>query len=145
MKSLVLYGDSQSGKTTWARSLGKHVYFEKQFSAKTALDGMEAAEYAVFDDMAGGLAYFPGWKGWLGCQNWVTVKALYRDPTLQKWNKPSIWCTNRDVLAEMRRSVDKDDGKFFTDDLEWMEANCVFIKCNHWDPLVTFPTSNMSQ
>lgn len=134
----MLYGDSLSGKTTWARSLGRHVYFEKQFSGKIALTEGPEAEYAIFDDIAGGLSFFPGWKGWLGCQSHISVKALYRDPVDFKWNKPSIWNTNRDPRVDMRRSIEKDDGKFFPDDLDWLEKNCIFVMVNGWEPLVTF-------
>jgi hypothetical protein len=138
----VLYGDSLAGKTTWARSLGKHVRFEKQFSGKVALTEGPSSEYAVFDDIAGGLAFFPGWKGWLGCQPWISVKQMYRDPVNFNWNKPSIWVTNRDPREDIRRSIDKDDGKFFEDDLHWLEANCMFSVAHLWDPLVTFHANN---
>lgn len=140
----MLYGDSQTGKTTWARSLGKHIYFEKQFSGKIALTEGPSCEYAVFDDMSGGLSFFPGWKGWLGCQSWISVKQLYRDPVSFNWNKPSVWCTNRDPRKDMERSITKDDGKFFADDLDWLEANCIFVSVDHWNPLVTFRANSTS-
>lgn len=140
----MLYGDSLAGKTTWARSLGKHIYFEKVFSGKICIEQDKGSEYAVFDDIAGGLSYFPGWKGWLGCQSHISVKQMYRDPVDFNWNRPSIWITNRDPRVDMQRSIEKDDGKFFGDDLNWLEANCHFISVSIYMPLVTFRASTAS-
>lgn len=76
----------------------------------------ENAEYAVFDDIRGGIKCFPSFKEWLGGQAYVTVKQLYKDPKLVEWGKPSIWLSNTDP----RDGMD-------TADCEWMEANCDFI------------------
>ncbi|KAN0085235.1 hypothetical protein V8E54_001702 [Elaphomyces granulatus] len=48
-KSLVIWGPSLTGKTTWARSQGQHAYFPGLFM----LEGFSPSncEYAVFDDM----------------------------------------------------------------------------------------------
>lgn len=59
---------------------------------------------------------FPSFKEWLGAQAYVSVKCLYRDPVLVKWNKPSIWLSNKDPRDEL-------DGC----DTDWMERNCMFI------------------
>lgn len=133
----MLYGDSLTGKTTWARSLGKHIYFEGVFSGKTCLESRDA-EYAVFDDIRGGIGFFPAWKAWLGCQAEISVKRMYRDPGPYMWNRPAIWACNRDPRKDMEKSITKDDGKFFGEDLAWLDTNCIFVSVDHWDPLVTF-------
>lgn len=74
-------------------------------------------EYAVFDDMRGGIKFFPAFKEWFGAQAHVTVKVLYRDPKLVKWGKPSIWLANTDPRLEMDPA-----------DVSWFEANAVFIE-----------------
>uniref|UniRef100_A0A8E7G297 Replication-associated protein n=1 Tax=Ficedula parva Genomoviridae sp. TaxID=2814952 RepID=A0A8E7G297_9VIRU len=79
-------------------------------------------EYAVFDDIRGGIKFFPSYKEWLGCQAWVTVKCLYREPKLIPWGKPSIWLSNTDPRAEMLQS-----------EVDWMEKNCIFVEVN--DPI----------
>jgi hypothetical protein len=77
------------------------------------------AEYAVFDDIRGGIKFFPSFKEWLGCQAWVTVKCLYREPKLVKWGKPSIWLSNTDPRDHMENS-----------DIDWMNKNCIFVEIN---------------
>lgn len=116
--SLVLFGASRLGKTLWARSLGSHIYFGGLFSAAEAAKAPEA-DYAIFDDMQGGLDFFHGYKNWLGCQAEFTIKQLYRDPHLMKWGKPSIWIANKDPrLVNEKSQVDVD----------WLEANCIFVQ-----------------
>nr|QJB18672.1 MAG: replication-associated protein [Genomoviridae sp.] len=114
--SLVLWGDTRLGKSTWARSLGNHVYFGGLFSGKSAIELGREAEYAVFDDIRGGIKFFPGFKDWLGCQPCFMVKQLYREPVLFDWGKPSIWISNRDPREDMDQC-----------DINWMEGNCTFV------------------
>lgn len=74
-------------------------------------------KYAVFDDIRGGIKFFPAFKEWLGGQATVCVKRLYRDPKLVAWGKPSIWISNDDP----RMSLDPSD-------VGWLEANARFIE-----------------
>lgn len=113
-KSLVLYGDTRVGKTLWARSLGKHLYFGGLYSGAEAMR-CDEADYAIFDDMD--IKFFPGFKNWLGCQFQFQVKKLYRDPVIIQWGKPCIWVNNRDP----RESMDQND-------VTWMEGNCIFVE-----------------
>lgn len=76
-------------------------------------------DYAIFDDIRGGMKFFPSFKEWLGAQTWVTVKRLYREPALVQWGKPSIWLANSDPRNDMSH-----------DDVQWMEDNCIFVECN---------------
>lgn len=102
----------------WARSLGPHIYCIGLISGSECLRADEA-EYAVFDDIRGGIKFFPSFKEWLGCQQWVTVKCLYREPKLVKWGKPSVWLSNTDPRDEMTAA-----------EVEWMNINCIFVECN---------------
>lgn len=74
-------------------------------------------KYAIFDDIRGGMKFFPAFKEWLGGQMWVTVKKLYRDPKVLRWGKPSIWISNEDPRLGM------DAG-----DVTWLEGNCIFVE-----------------
>jgi len=112
----VLWGGSRLGKSTFARSLGEHIYFGGLFSGGAALAGGDTAKYAVFDDIRGGIKFFPGFKDWLGCQPHFMVKQLYREPVLLQWGRPSIWISNTDPRCELS-----------VDDVTWMEVNCEFV------------------
>lgn len=115
-KSLVLWGPTRTGKTVWARSLGEHIYCVGLVSGSECMKA-EEVEYAVFDDIRGGIKFFPAFKEWLGGQMNVTVKQLYKEPKLVTWGKPSIWISNTDPRAEMTY-----------DDVLWMEENCIFVE-----------------
>lgn len=112
-KSLVLIGPSKMGKTVWARSLRqKHAYFGGLF----CLDEFdEDVDYAVFDDMQGGLEFFHAYKFWLGHQQEFYATDKYRGKKLIKWGKPSIWCSNTDPRADKGADAD------------WLDANCQFV------------------
>ena len=118
--SLCLYGESRTGKTLWARSLGRHIYCVGLVSGAECMKASDiSVEYAVFDDIRGGMKFFHSFKEWLGCQAYVSVKVLYREPVLAKWGKPSIWVSNTDPRLDMLQA-----------DIDWMEKNCVFVECN---------------
>lgn len=112
-RSLVLVGPSRMGKTVWARSLRqKHAYFGGLF----CLDEFEEnVEYAVFDDMQGGVEFFHAYKFWLGHQQSFYATDKYRGKKLITWGKPAIWCSNTDPRAEKGADAD------------WLDANCVFV------------------
>ena len=113
--SLVLYGPSRTGKTLWARSLGRHIYCIGLVSGDEQVKAADV-DYAVYDDIRGGMKFFHSFKEWMGAQTYVTVKRLYKEPMLVKWGKPSIWLSNTDPRLDMDPS-----------DASWMEDNAVFI------------------
>lgn len=113
-----MFGGTRTGKTLWARSLGTHIYNVGLVSGAECIKGeSDDVEYAIFDDIRGGMKFFHGFKEWLGGQLWVSVKMLYRDPKLMKWGKPSIWISNEDPRTDMTAQ-----------DIEWLEGNCTFIE-----------------
>lgn len=114
-QSLVVWGPTRTGKTTWARSLGQHLYFCGLYSYKEAKK-CASATYAIFDDIQGGIKFFPAYKNWLGCQHQFQIKGLYRDPELITWGKPSIWISNTDPRDDMAPA-----------DIEWLEGNATFV------------------
>ena len=112
----MVYGDTRTGKTLWARSLGPHIYNVGLVSGEEC-SKVHEVKYAIFDDIRGGIKFFPAFKEWLGGQMWVTVKRLYRDPKVLRWGKPSIWISNEDPRLGMDPS-----------DVSWLEGNCDFIE-----------------
>lgn len=119
--SLVLYGETRTGKTLWARSLGPHLYTIGMVSGdELAKAAATDIKYAIFDDMRGGFKFFHMWKEWLGAQAEVTVKQLYREPRKIKWGRPSIWVSNQDPREGLEPG-----------DVSWLEQNCIFVEVNH--------------
>ena len=112
VRSLVLWGPSRTGKTLYARSLGRHAYFNLQFNLDALSD---TAEYAVFDDIQGGFEFFPAYKGWLGAQKEFTVTDKYRKKKTVHWGKPSIMLMNDDPCT--CKGVD----------YAWLKLNCFII------------------
>jgi hypothetical protein len=108
-RSLVIWGDTRIGKTLWARSLGRHLYFPGFFS----LDRVsEEAEYAIFDDLVDGFTGMSGYKGWIGGEMEVILTDKYRSKKHIHWGKPSIFITNEDPST--LPGVDHN----------WLEGNC---------------------
>jgi len=111
-KSLILIGPSRLGKTMWARSLRqKHAYFGGLF----CLDEFEEdVDYAIFDDMQGGLEFFHAYKFWLGHQKEFYATDKYRGKKLITWGKPAIWLANDDPRTHKGADAD------------WLDENCQF-------------------
>lgn len=88
-RCLILVGPSQLGKTSWARSLGPHVFW----NGMTAMELWDdKAKYIVYDDIE--WKYIPNKKSMLtamGDTN-VTDKYMKKKPIYN--NKPAIVCTN---------------------------------------------------
>lgn len=97
----------------WARSLGNHAYFGGLFSIDEPIDDVD---YAIFDDMQGGLKFFHSYKFWLGCQKQFYVTDKYKGKKLIDWGKPSIYLANQNPLA--------DDGV----DYDWLVGNCDIVE-----------------
>jgi len=112
-RSLILIGPSRLGKTVWARSLREnHIHHGGLFSLDEHRDD---ADYAIFDDIQGGIEYFPGYKNWLGHQLHFTATDKYKGKKTINWGKPAIWCSNNDPRADKGADAD------------WLDANCDFV------------------
>lgn len=109
-KSLILWGPTRLGKTAWARSLGRHIYFNGLFM----LDLLDSdAEYVIFDDFD--WEHFKQYKQWLGAQKEFIVTDKYRRKQLFKWGKPTILLSN--VLPNFP-------------DMSWVRSNCIILQIN---------------
>lgn len=101
-------------------------------SGAVLLRDAPGADYAVFDDMRGGLPMFPSFKEWFGAQALVTVKKMYRDPVQMKWGKPCIWLANSDPRDQLKADITDRTPKGRVDliyeDINWLEANCIFVE-----------------
>lgn len=98
----------------WARSLGTHAYFGGLFSLEE-YENDPHVKYAVFDDIQGGLEYFPAYKSWLGQQQEFYCTDRYRKKKHIQWARPCIWISNDDPFSNAKV------------DTNWLEANCISV------------------
>lgn len=89
-KSLVLWGPSRMGKTEWARSLGKHMYFNNVANFKDKWD--DEADYIIFDDF--NLDFIPNRKGFFGGQEEFEITGKYMKVKSVRWGKVCIYLCN---------------------------------------------------
>jgi hypothetical protein len=111
-KSLILYGPSRTGKTCWARSLGRHVHHSNTINMDLHDD---TAEYAIFDDIEGGIKEI-NYKNWLGGQLHFSMTDKYKKKKSIIWGKPSIFISN-DHPFHTKRDID----------VAWLEANTIVV------------------
>ena len=111
-KSLILWGPSRTGKTCWARSLGRHAHHAITVNMELHEHNVE---YAVFDDISVGLRGFD-YKSWLGGQHHFNFTDKYMKKKTINWGRPSIWIQNEDPY-ETERGVD----------FGWLAANTVIV------------------
>ena len=118
-RSLILIGASRSGKTEWARSLGKHMYFNNLLN----LDNWdESADYIVLDDFSNDIIkYLPCWKCFFGGQREFTLTDKYRGKRTVKWGKPMIWLSNEDLFKNLN-----------IEHVNFIKRNCdvIVLNCN---------------
>nr|AFN80566.1 Rep [Digitaria ciliaris striate mosaic virus] len=109
-KSLYICGPSRTGKTSWARSLGKHNYWQHSVDF---LNIIPDAEYNVIDDIP--FKFVPCWKGLVGAQRDITVNPKYGKKRLLSNGVPCIILANEDEdwLQQMQPGQ-----------ADWFNANC---------------------
>lgn len=92
VKSLILVSPTRFGKTEWARSLGKHHYYNGMVNFKEWFNHPEL-KYVVFDDFEwSSVEHFK--KQWFGCQKQFTVTDKYMAKKTIKLGVPLIWLCN---------------------------------------------------
>lgn len=111
-KSLILWGPTRTGKTCWARSLGRHAHHANVVNM--ALLSTQS-QYAVFDDISGGLRKLD-YKAWLGGQLHFSVTDKYMKKKTITWGKPCIYIANENPFDTERWA-----------DLEWLAANTEIV------------------
>jgi hypothetical protein len=90
--SLFLGGDTRTGKTSWARAIGRHSYFGGMFNLD---DYDDSGLYHIFDDFE--WKFVPNRKCWFGGQLRFTVTDKYRKKkTINNLGRPSIFLFNED-------------------------------------------------
>lgn len=108
--TLLLIGATRIGKTEWARSLGRHMYFNGMFNLE---DYDETVDYIIFDDFD--WEYFGSKKQWWGAQREFTVTDKYRKKKTIKWGKPMIYLCNPEEDPFINTKMTSHD---------WFRQNC---------------------
>ncbi|AIW42777.1 replication-associated protein [Chickpea yellow dwarf virus] len=90
-RSLYICGPSRTGKTSWARSLGRHNYFNGGVDFTTYDVN---ATYNVIDDIP--FKFCPNWKQLVGSQKDFTVNPKYGKKKRVKGGIPCIIIVNND-------------------------------------------------
>lgn len=116
-KSLILSGPSRLGKTVWARSLGKHIYWNTYYSVD---EWDDSAEYIIVDDVP--------WENFsrihkaiLGCQLTFVLTDKYRGKkTIKNWGRPCIFLCNEDNDPFTKA------GDYHI--IQWLRENCVKVE-----------------
>lgn len=112
--SLILIGPSRCGKTEWARSLGKHMYFNNLLNLD---DWDENADYIILDDFSPDITKFlPSWKCFFGGQKQFTLTDKYRGKRTVHWGKPMIWLSNEDIFKTLN-----------FEQIDFIKKNCTCI------------------
>lgn len=118
-KSLLVWGESQFGKTDFARSLGPHFYFGGDCNIEDLLElDPPSLDYGVLDDMDWTDSILKGnkYKSWLGCQSDFTTTDKFMRKKKIEWGKPCIKLSNDDPLSGASHV-----------DHEWLNKNCTIV------------------
>nr|AGT45429.1 Rep [Chickpea chlorosis Australia virus] len=110
-RSLYICGPIRTGKTTWARSLGRHNYFNGGIDFTTYDPN---ATFNIIDDIP--FKFCPNWKQLVGSQKDFTVNPKYGKKKRVKGGIPTIILVNNDDdwIKDMSSSQN-----------EYFESNCL--------------------
>ncbi|DBA06675.1 TPA_asm: Rep [Welwitschia mirabilis associated geminivirus B] len=114
--SLILEGPSRTGKTEWARSLGRHNYFCGHIDLGQY---DQLAQYNVIDDIQ--LRYCKYMKELIGAQKDWTANPKYKPTITIPGGIPAIVLCNPDMSW---------DNEIYPPLREWFDVNAVFVTIN---------------
>ena len=134
LKSLVVIGESRTGKTELMLQFGVFTYMANLW----VLDQWQnQAAYTIFDDIdpntAGGEnkgLNFGWFKGLFGCQKVIGGTDKYRKKKLLKNGKPLIWLSNYKLEDVFKNNTD----------INYIEKNCIIVNLTR--PLYEKPDPN---
>lgn len=113
VKSLIMWGPSQLGKSIAARKFGEYCIMSGKFNLR---DFDAGCEYLIMDDFGSGFRGFD-YKLWFQGAGCIDCTDRYMPTTRLRWGRPCIFICNRDPLANAPREIET----------EWIEANCVIV------------------
>nr|ANW06407.1 replication-associated protein [Eggplant golden mosaic virus] len=119
--SIVLEGDSRTGKTMWARSLGPHNYLCGHLDLSPKVYS-NAAWYNVIDDVDP--HYLKHFKEFMGAQRDWQSNTKYGRPVQIKGGIPTIFLCNPGPHSSYKEFLDEDKNTALKN---WAVKNAIFV------------------
>ncbi|ADV15495.1 replication-associated protein [Solanum mosaic Bolivia virus] len=124
--SIIIEGDSRTGKTMWARALGPHNYLSGHLDFNSRVYSNKA-EYNVIDDVSPHYLKMKHWKELIGAQKDWQSNCKYGKPVQIKGGIPSIVLCNPGEGASYKVFLDKEENASLR---AWTLHNAKFIFLN---------------
>nr|AGT42427.1 replication initiation protein [Tomato yellow vein streak virus] len=124
--SIIIEGDSRTGKTMWARALGPHNYLSGHLDFNSKVYSNEV-DYNVIDDVTPQYLKLKHWKELIGAQRDWQSNCKYGKPVQIKGGIPSIVLCNPGEGASYKDFLDKHENVSLK---TWTLHNAKFIFLN---------------
>ncbi|ACJ46587.1 replication associated protein, partial [Tobacco begomovirus - [Cuba:Granma:2007]] len=121
--SIIIEGDSRTGKTMWARALGPHNYLSGHLDFNSKVFSNDV-EYNVIDDIAPHYLKLKHWKELIGAQRDWQSNCKYGKPVQIKGGIPSIVLCNPGEGSSYKCFLDKEENAPLR---AWTIKNAKFI------------------
>nr|AQT01499.1 Rep [Tomato yellow spot virus] len=121
--SLIVEGDSRTGKTMWARALGPHNYLSGHLDLNSKVYSNQV-EYNVIDDVAPQYLKLKHWKELIGAQKDWQTNCKYGKPVQITVGIPSIVLCNPGEGVSYKEFLDKEENAALK---SWTLRNAKFI------------------
>ncbi|ALV85583.1 replication-associated protein [Pavonia mosaic virus] len=121
--SLIIEGDSRTGKTMWARALGPHNYLSGHLDFNSRVYSNEV-EFNVIDDVSPHYLKLKHWKELIGAQRDWQSNCKYGKPVQIKGGVPSIVLCNPGEGASYKDFLDKAENSALK---AWTLHNATFV------------------
>ncbi|AFD54465.1 unnamed protein product [Macroptilium yellow net virus] len=133
--SIIIEGDSRTGKTMWARTLGSHNYLSGHLDFNSRVYSNDV-QYNVIDDVAPHYLKLKHWKELIGAQRDWQSNCKYGKPVQIKGGIPCIVLCNPGEGASYKSFLDKEENSALN---SWTKHNAQFVFLN--SPLYQSATS----
>nr|URG86772.1 replication associated protein [Tomato severe rugose virus] len=124
--SIIIEGDSRTGKTMWARALGAHNYLSGHLDFNPRVYSNHV-EYNVIDDIAPHYLKLKHWKELLGAQKDWQSNCKYGKPVQIKGGIPCIVLCNPGEGASYKCFLEKEENASLNN---WTKHNAKFVFLN---------------
>nr|AFX60796.1 REP [Macroptilium yellow spot virus] len=124
--SIIIEGDSRTGKTMWARALGSHNYLSGHLDFNSKVYSNDV-QYNVIDDIAPQYLKLKHWKELIGAQKDWQSNCKYGKPVQIKGGIPCIVLCNPGEGASYKSFLDKEENASLR---QWTIHNAKFVFLN---------------